>query len=109
MLREVVRQKNALAPSSMVELSRCGLEAERRSDLKEEASDVRRSEVAARHKREGERDRHKIELLISGVGATNFGRPYKLGIYTPKLGLKPFRLITDMSHPLMDRQYEHDH
>jgi hypothetical protein len=27
------------------------------------------------------------------------GRPYKLGIYTPKLGLKPFRLITNMARP----------
>jgi hypothetical protein len=38
----------------------------------------------------------RIELLFTGVGATNLERLYKLGIYTPKLGLKPFRLITNM-------------
>jgi hypothetical protein len=52
--------------------------------------------------REKERDRHKIEHLLFGVGATNFGRPYKLGIYTPKLGDKPFQHIIYMARPLMD-------
>jgi hypothetical protein len=65
-----------------------------------------RSEVVRsggqRHKREGERDRHKMELLLSRVGATNLGRPYKLGIYTPKLGHTPFRHITNMTRTLMD-------
>jgi hypothetical protein len=54
---------------------------ERRSYLKEEASDLKRFEVAAKtQERRRERDRHKIERLLSGVGATNFGRPYKPGI-----------------------------
>jgi hypothetical protein len=70
---------------------------ERRSDLKEEASDLKRLEVAAKtQERERERYRHKIELLLSRVG------PYKLGIYTPKLGYKPFRHITNMTRPLID-------
>jgi hypothetical protein len=34
-----------------------------RSDLKEEASDLKESEMVQRHKREGERDRHKFEPL----------------------------------------------
>jgi hypothetical protein len=59
--------------------------------------------VAAKtRERRRERDRHKIERLLSGVGATNFGRPYKPGIYTPRLGLTPFWHITDMACPLMD-------
>jgi hypothetical protein len=57
--------------------------------------------MVQRHKREGERDRHKFEPL-SRVWATNLGRPYKFGIYTPKLGHKSFRHITNMAHPLMD-------
>jgi hypothetical protein len=59
--------------------------------------------VAAKtRERRRERDRHKIECLLSGVGATNLGRPYKLGIYTPRLGFTPFWHITDMARPLMD-------
>jgi hypothetical protein len=45
---EVVRRNNALASSGMVEVSRCGFRTKRRSDLKEEASDLRRSEAAAK-------------------------------------------------------------
>jgi hypothetical protein len=52
--------------------------------------------------RVGERDRHKMELPLTEVGATNFGRPYKLGIYTPKLRHKPFRHITNMVRPVIN-------
>jgi hypothetical protein len=39
------------------------VDAERRSDLKEEASDLRRQDVAAKTREsERERDRHKMEL-----------------------------------------------
>jgi hypothetical protein len=44
----------------------------------------------------------RIELLFTSVGATNFGQPYRLGIYTPKLGPMHFWLITNMARPLMD-------
>jgi hypothetical protein len=43
-----------------------------------------------------------MELPLTEVGATNFGQPYKPGIYTPKLGLTPFQHITNMARPLMD-------
>jgi hypothetical protein len=43
-----------------------------------------------------------IEPLLTGVGATSLECPYKLGIYTPKLGLKIFQLITNMARSLMD-------
>jgi hypothetical protein len=43
-----------------------------------------------------------MELPLTEVGATNFGQPYKPGIYTPRLGLTPFRHITNMVRPLMD-------
>jgi hypothetical protein len=36
------------------------------------------------------------------VGATNFGRPYKPGIYTPKLGHQTSWHITSMARPTMD-------
>jgi hypothetical protein len=66
-----------------------------RSDLKEDALDLRRQEVAVKRKRET--IRHKNRTSIHRNRATKLGRPYKLGIYTPKLRLKPFQLITNMT------------
>jgi hypothetical protein len=43
-----------------------------------------------------------MELPLTEFGATNFGRPYKPSIYTPRLGHQPFRHITNMARPLMD-------
>jgi hypothetical protein len=43
-----------------------------------------------------------MELPLTEVEATNFGRPYKPGIYTPRLGLMSFQHITNITRPLMD-------
>jgi hypothetical protein len=41
--------------------------------LKEEALDLEQSEVAAKTRESGERAKHKMELPLTEVGATNFG------------------------------------
>jgi hypothetical protein len=67
---------------------------------------LKHSEVTAKdtreRERERERDRHKMELPLSRGGATNFGWPYKLGIYTPKLGHESLRHITNIVRPHME-------
>jgi hypothetical protein len=49
-----------------------------------------------------EREAQNGTLPLTEVRATNFGRPYKPSIYTPKLGHKPFWHIRNMACPLMD-------
>jgi hypothetical protein len=39
----------------------------------------------------------KYTMYYQIVGATNFGRPYKLGIYTPRLGHQTFWYITKVT------------
>jgi hypothetical protein len=85
----------------MVEMSRGMLNSRRRSYLKEDASDLRQREVMAKIQ-EKEREIGTKQILLTRVGATNFRRPYKLDIYTPKLGLRPLRLIKNMARPLID-------